>query len=414
MAEKKKNFLEEIEDLCKKYDYLEKDQDIMIPTGLIPLDYANGKRIKVYDDDENIIFEYDTIGIQLGTVLGSTGESSTGKSAMLYAAAGSILGMFPEAECHNIDAENSFDKERFMKLTQLSPNSIKHRLTIHKKNATEDVADIIVNIAKEKLSDIVANTIKTDKVDMFGNEIEILQPTVVIVDSWSVLQPKDHLLKAFETGSKQEYSNNMHAATRAKINNAVVKLLNRLALIANINIFLIHHTQDTVQTGFVQKAAQNMHMGGEKKIGGGKSSIYLSANLFENGNHGKITKDGKGRWNYGIDGFVVGAKLAKSRTNATGSVSQIVFDYEIGGFNRVLTLFHYAATNDILKGSGQKYYFESHPEYTFSKKTFQKEAKKNPKLLSIMFDACKDSLAGMLSNTQGEDNSEGILEAFMF
>lgn len=416
MAEKKKkSFLDELEELCEKYNYLEEDKDVMIPTGLLSLDYGNGKRIKAYDENNNIVDQFDQIGVVMGAVNGVTGESSTGKSAVVYSAAGSIVGGYKGADCHVFDAENSFDKERFKTLTSLSATTLKKHLKIHKTNVVETVAEEIIKIAKAKLENINDNTIETDYRNMFGEKISMLKPDVAIVDSWSVLQPRDHIEKALLDGTKQEFTNNMQAATRAKTNNAIVKLLNRLAMIANITIFLIHHTQETIQAGFISKAAQNMHLGGSKSMGGGKSSVYLSSVLLETSNLGKIYKD-KQSPNYGVDGFIVGMKVAKSRTNSTGKVLPAVFDYKYGGFNRLLTLFHFACINNIPKGSAQKMYFESCPDIQFSKKTFETVTRKNPVLINVLFDECKEALTSLLSNIDNKevDDDIDILSSFMF
>jgi len=407
-AKKGPNFLDELEKTVKKYQYLSEDKDIMLTTGLLTLDYGNGKRIKVYDDDNNIIDEYDELGVAMGSVNGFTGESSTGKSALAYICAGSIMATYDQSDVHIIDVEDSFDKERFKNLTNLSASTLKKRMNILKTDVVEEMADYIVKLVKEKLTRVTELTIDSGKRNMFNEPIQFLTPTVIIIDSWSKLTTRSQLVKAFDESSKQEYENNMQGATRAKTLNAIIKLMSKLATIANVTFLVVHHTTDVIQAGFISKAAQNMHMGGGKHITGGKQSIYLSNNLIETGNMGKLIANGSRSPNYGVDGFLVGMKVAKSRTNSTGKILEAVFDYRLGGFNRLLTLFHYAAKNEIIQGGGQKYYFESYPEVTFSKKNFEKVARKNPKLVSVLFDECKNSLSSLLSNTSNFDIDDEI------
>ena len=76
---------------------------ISYKTGIAPLDYYLGYKVQVYNDDNEIIDEYPSIGIPAGSYCCFIGKPSTGKTTTACQIAANIVRPFPNGTVIHYD-----------------------------------------------------------------------------------------------------------------------------------------------------------------------------------------------------------------------------------------------------------------------------------------------------------------------
>ena len=372
------------------------DMNITTPvaysTGFMPLDYLNGQRIQVFDDEDNIIEEYDSVGFVEGTMI------------TIIAVAGDMASRFEGSFVEHEDIEQASHINRVRNITYKSPGWIRNHYAIYQDTHTENIVDRIIDHAKMKLNNRKVFEYDTGLKDIYGNEMKRLKPTSVIIDSLAMMRSEE--VSFSDDGKNKEdieqAAGNMFAARVAKFNSEMFKQLLPYCKKANIILFVINQINRKINTGFVPTPRDLTGLGENESIGGGRASLYLANNVLRFKNKGQLKPDK----DYGINGHIVDAVFYKSRTNASNVPCELIFDKQ-NGFSPVLTLLHFGIQNDLIKKRGNKYMLPGHEDDLFSKKNFCEVAAKNPRMLNTLYDLCLPYMQKDISidpETKSEDD----------
>lgn len=212
-------------------------------TGFDILDYRNGRI-------ENNKIE---IGFDAGKIVTFLGKSGSGKTTLAIQSAINIVEQFDESFVVHMDYERATNVARIQSLSGWDNETMKKKyMLLNSSLSAESLYSLVKGIAKTKLTPENYDKIKigTSKVDNFGKEVFVLPPTIVIVDSWALLTPKD-------INDESELSGSMSATSIAKTNNAIIKRLIGPLEQANIMLFIINHiTQKIDISAFSKTQAQ--------------------------------------------------------------------------------------------------------------------------------------------------------------
>lgn len=204
----------------KKANDLEITTPVAYPSGFMPLDYLNGQRIQVFDKNDNIIEEYDSVGFVDGTFTTVVADSGLGKTTLTEQIAVNICSQFEDSFIVHEDIEQASHINRLYNITYKSPRWIYQHYSIYQDTHSETVVDRFIDHAKMKLNNRKVFEYDTGLKDMFGNPIIRLIPTVVIIDSLAVMRSEDGSLsdpadlKSKNRDDIDKASGNMAAARR--------------------------------------------------------------------------------------------------------------------------------------------------------------------------------------------------------
>lgn len=204
-------------------------------TGMDILDYRNGEMT-----DEGPL-----LGIKGGSIFTIIGKSGTGKSTLAVQIATKIVDNFEHSELYYIDYERGLDIHRLQSLTKWSKEKVMNKaILLNSKVNSESLIKLAKAISMFKNEPAKYNEISIDtgRFDRDGNEIKILPPTVIIVDSIAAMMPKDIL-------EEKEMGGSMAASSIAKTNNAIFKRLTSVLEEGNIILIAINHITEKIEIG---------------------------------------------------------------------------------------------------------------------------------------------------------------------
>lgn len=389
---------------------------IAYPTGYPFIDYANGQTVQVLGKNDEIIEEYDSVGMVGGTMVTVLADSGLGKSTFVQQAAIEIIRPFENSFVIHEDIEQAAHINRIYNVSRMKSSWIKSHYRIYQDAHAETVVTRCIEHAKTKLNNRKEFTYKTGLKDMFGDEIISLVPSVVIIDSLAVMRSADSsLIDETSLGKKAPASkesdldgslkNNMSGARNAKFNSEAFKQLLPWCKKANIILFVINHINKKISTGFVKSARDLIGLGEDEAVSGGRAAVYLANNVLRFKNKGtlKIDKD------YGLNGHIISAEFYKSRTNASQQPVELIFD-KAKGFSKTLSLLHYLFEKDkIVKIKSGLYAIKGFEDIPFSKKNFREVAAQNPQLIVGLYDQTIALARDFISSTAspfGDDDDD--------
>lgn len=375
-----------------------------IPTGFLPLDYANGVRVTAYDEKDKPVSEVDVIGLVGGTKTTVIGISGTGKSALAISMAASGVYQFGDMSgVQHADIESATTMQRPLKILKLAPSMLKKTYTIYRDMAAEDIVDQFKTHCVLKVNNSKDFTYNTGIRDLYNNEIYELYPSAMLIDSFALFKSKE-----VDMGVKkiEDVTNNMQAAQAAKFNKGVLTQMIRYGKKANVSIISVNHINVNVNTGFLPKASQHMYLSQDETMPGGQATLFLANNLLKLKLIKKYPAEKPDKMDYGVPGFLIEGRFLKSRTNAANVPFELVFDHRFGGFSKTLTLLHYAFKNNIVLGSGHGYYFPGNSSRKFKKAEWEDAIRNDKDFLEAMYEACLPSLQSMLSTDYGKNQDE--------
>lgn len=265
------------------------DQRVTTPvaysTGFMPLDYLNGQRVKVYDDNDSLIEEYDSVGFVEGTMITVISDPGLGKTTLSQQIAVEIISQFDDAFINHEDIEQASHINRVFNITGKSPRWIKNHYAIYQDTHTESFISRFMDHAKLKLNNRKQFEYDTGLKDMFGEKIKRLIPTVVILDSLAVMRSEDG---SFGSDGKSKVKddidstggNNMFGAKNAKFNSEMFKQILPFAKKANIILIVINQINRKINTGFISQPRDLVGLGESETLSGGRSSLYLANNVL--------------------------------------------------------------------------------------------------------------------------------------
>ncbi|ALN97833.1 hypothetical protein Bp8pS_154 [Bacillus phage vB_BpuM-BpSp] len=344
-------------------------------TGLDALDYRIGK----YDEGEKVI------GLEGGKIVTVIGKSGVGKTSMVIDIAKNIVDPFKYSNIIHLDYERSTSMSRIRQVTGWSTEKAESKyILLNREIYSDTLFQLIKKTARMKVEKFNELKIDTGKVDNDGNPIFVLPPTVIIVDSWALLTPK-------ELDEKDELSGSMTAAAIAKTNNQIMKRSVSELERGNIMLLVINHINQKIDINPMQKTqAQVNYMKQDESIPGGGSAIYLANTLIKLVASSKLEKDK----DFGIKGFKVNIEILKSRSNEAGSKVETIYSQE-KGYQNTLTSFN--LLKPYLKGNGRAYYYEELPDVKFTQKNFEEKYNSIPELKEVFDKKVDEVLSEYLS-----------------
>lgn len=217
-------------------------------TGIDLLDWKNGKLVQVKNGEP-----YYSVGIEEGTYCMFIGKSGTGKSALAMQIAARIVRDYPNGAVYLDDVEAASSKTRFKALSGWTDDMIEDKF-IHRnlgitaesfyKNLRE-IYDLKMEMADQL-------TVTTDKLDENGEPIQILEPTVYILDSLAVLVPEN-------VAEEDQLSGSMSQTAVAKTNSMIFQRILPLLKKANIILFVINHVNQKIDINPMAKSKAQLN-----------------------------------------------------------------------------------------------------------------------------------------------------------
>jgi len=360
----------------------------MSSTGFDCFDYLNGS-LTITPDGES----YYHKGLDDGKIVTIIGKSGSGKTTFAIQTAYNLIKKYEQGSIFILDFEQSSDRRRIRSLTGMSEEECDRKVLIKKVGiSTETVLDTIVAIKKLKLEHKKDLMIKTGELNPDGTEVEIMTPTVVIVDSIPMMMPREALLD-------EEMSGQMLATQAAKMNSQLFKRIVQPMVEANIICFFINHINQKVSTGPMPTQAQVNYLGQEESLPGGNAPIYLSNTLVKITTSSKLEEDKL----FKIKGYFAKVSLVKSRTAPAGSSITMVFD-QVNGFDNLLSNLQFLKDNGNIAGAGIGMYLQSYPSVKFSFANFREKYNTIPEFKQEFDKAVEENLKELIRNPRRLDD----------
>lgn len=356
-------------DLAKKYKDPSLSQEmsfpVSYPTSILPLDYMNGIRSYITELDRDITYNYDSIGVEEGSIVMLVGKPGCGKTSLAIQAATSIARRYPESIILHEDAEGGTSIPRILSLSGWTTRELIKQYSPRNSGINSDSFFERVNSFCQKkieLAEQYPEELKyfTGIIDYEGKPVYKLVPSFVILDSLAMLGPKGMT-------EEEKLAGNMSAAQVAKLNKQVFVRLAQPLKQANVIMFIVNHLNQNISINpFAPKSAQTNYLSADESIPGGTTPLYLSNNVFKLTPSIKLTADK----DFGINGFIIKNKMIKSRTNRAGQEVSLVYD-QTYGFDRTYTCYQMLKDQKLVHGSGAWFYLEGMPQVKFQQKAFK-------------------------------------------
>lgn len=364
-------------------------------TGFPQLDYYLGYKINVYDDCNNIIDSYPSIGIPGGSIVTFIGKPSTSKTTTAVQVAANIVREFENGFVIHYDLERAQNYSRIQNLAKFSMADLRAGKYIlrQERNTVGDIKSSIVKIWKKKIDNPDIYKYNSGKKNEFGEDIIIYEPTVIILDSIATLSTglnendKKDLVKMEEVGSQTE---------RMRITGEIGRFFNEILPYlreANIILICINQIKDKPQLGFCPEPSEILYLSQNESLPGGKSPQFNASVLL------KFIAVGSAKYELeddGFDGFGVKVMIIKSRGNQAGRFVNLIYD-KLRGIDPIRSSIAFAKELGLTGGNKNSFYFNSHKEEKFSLKNVNQEFRERRHLFKIMFDNIRPVLESKLS-----------------
>lgn len=369
-------------------------------TGIPVLDYYVGYRTNVYDEDDNIIDSYNSLGFSGGTIVTIIGKPSTAKTSSLMKYAANIVRRFDNGFILHWDLERStLNYTRIQALTKFRMSEIKNGKYILRKEklSLDQMKASLYEIYEEKTSNKDKYIYDTGRKNEFGDEIYEYQPTVVILDSIGAITVGangDDLAKMEEVSSQTD---------RMRLTAYISRFFNEIMDVlsgANIMLFCVNQLKTASATNsFLHRAADMPYLSPDETMPGGKGPTYAYSILMKHimPGSGKLTLEDDG-----IEGNIMTVQIVKSRQSAAGRTFDLVYDKN-KGISMLRTCIEYAKSNGLLGGNRAGYYFIDNKDHKFALKTCEEDFKNDPELYKIMHDTIIPKLETNLTDIRPDD-----------
>lgn len=342
----------------KKHIFASNDTFVSYPTGILPLDYANGFWLDVLDNDGSVK-KVPIIGVMGGSFISIIGSTGTGKSTLADQIGYGIMKDFPDGMLFHIDAELTNLKQRMVRIMGCDPDDERIRL---KKEMIyiEDVLTMFSGICAEK--EAGGDLYKYDVVDRTysGKPFKAYVPTVFIIDSLPAFNCREF--------NVEDGGTNMDAARGAKdITRFFVNCLGRMQHY-NITIITINHIKPKVVADRFNAPPAGLQMlKPAEMVSRGYAPQFYSQNYFR---CNSLKSDMYKFDDVGFNGFKNTIQIAKTKTSFVGATLDVCFNSDIG-FDPIYTLFEFASSAGLLVGNNPNIRLQGMDEFKFSRKGFR-------------------------------------------
>ena len=384
------------------------------PTGFMPLDYRNGYRVYVYDDNDKVVGQYNNVGIFGGSFNTVIGKSGSAKTTLTVQMAANIARYCMDrfripCDIHHIDAERASNITRIKNVIQLPIQAMK---AIYKLNDRityiEDIYDYITDICAMKAANRELFYVNSGFRDEFQNEIWMYVPSIIIIDSLPSIATRDGA-KLKKSGKKDEDVEVLEDLQTGTYANRVAKAISRfykqtLPLVKEFNliVFAINHINKKIEIGGMPTQPQTMYLKMDESLPCGFAPIYYAHNIFKIVTRGKLTMEKDF-----VDGFVGSIELLKSRSNKAGKSCELIYD-QASGFDIVLSLVHYLKSIDMIGGRNPYCYIKGFEDQKFDMRKVREHCAENPALLQTIRTVASVSMEDILSGNRAVDTAPSV------
>lgn len=399
-----KNFLiEALRETGGKKNLFENNASVIsYKTGFPVLDYYLGYRVNVFDEKTNeLTSSYPCIGITAGSYIEFIGKPSTSKTTTAVQVAANIVRKFDNGSVIHFDLEQAMNYTRIQTLTKFTISELNDGKYIlrQEKNTLEDMKETIIKLSMEKENNKELYRYKTGKVNEFGEEIELYEPTVIILDSIASItnglnmNVKKDVEKMQEIGTQTD---------RMRLTGEIGRFFNEiLPYLRTYNIILIaiNQIKTNPNMGVVKSPAEILYLSQDEALPGGKTPQFLAHILI------KFVAVGGEKYTYdehGFDGFGVKLNIVKSRTNQAGQTFPLIYD-KVRGMDSLRSSVHYAKEIGILGGNKNGYYLNGDKEHKFTLKDMHKDFRENRELYKVLYGNIIPVLENRLSTISPEE-----------
>lgn len=374
---------------------------ISYSTGFPVLDYYLGYTVNVCDNDGHFVESYPNLGITAGSYVLFIGAPSTSKTATAVKIAANIVRPFNNGFIIHFDLEQALNYSRIQALTKLPMNEMRDGKYILRQERTtlEDMKATIMRIYQEKMENPAKYKYKTGKLNEFNQEIEIYEPTVVILDSIA------SITMALDDGSSKsvEKLEEIQSQTdRMRLTGEIGRFFTELLpylRTANIILIAINQIKDNPQVSFIKTPSLVLGLKSDERCPGGRGPLYLAHILLRFNAVGSEKYDDA---DDGFSGFKVRTDIIKSRVSAALKSVNLIYDKN-SGIDMVRSTVDYAKDMGLIGGNKNGYYFNKYKDEKFTLKNMPQDFRNNPKLYKIMHDEVIPLLEKNLSGIRPEE-----------
>ena len=355
---------------------------ISYKTGIPPLDYYLGYKVNVYNKDDELIDSYPEIGIPAGSMVTFIGKPSTSKTSTAVTIAANIVRNFDNGLVIHFDLEQSMNMTRIATLARMKMSEIANKYILRQERTTlEDMKSTIISLYMEKTRNPETYKYKTGKLNEFGEEIEIFEPTVIIIDSIATItmglneNDKKELAKLEEIGTQTD---------RMRLTGEIGRFFNEILpylRTANIILLSINQIKTNPNMGIVKSPAEILYLAQDEALPGGKAPQFNASILIKFVAIGseKCTLEDNG-----FDGFGTRAMIIKCRSNQAGQSVDLVYDKK-RGVDAMRTTLAYAKQMGLLGGNKNSTYFVDSKDVKWSMVHLHEEIRERPELIKHIF-----------------------------
>ena len=231
-------------------------------TGFPVLDYYLGYLVNVFNDKNELVDQYPSLGVAGGCYLTAIGKPSTGKTTAMAQIAANIVRPFKNGAVIHFDLEQAENYSRIQNITKFKMIDMMNGKYIlrQEQNSISDIKRAIIRIYKEKMSDPDSYKYNTGKKNEFGEDIVIFEPTVVIIDSIATLSTEINENNKKEYEKMEEVSSQPDRMRLAgEISRFFTELLPYLRA-ANIIVLTINQIKTKAGIGIMPSPAEILYL----------------------------------------------------------------------------------------------------------------------------------------------------------
>lgn len=356
-----------------------------LKTGFHLFDYYFGSVINIHNELGEIVKQEARVGQAAGTFNMIIGNTGSGKTTLAVQIAGNIIRQYNYANVIHFDCEQRIDISRAETISQLPAHFFEegpNQRYVIRSGAVDlgIMQETIVKLYASKMKLRKELTVESGYMDEFGKPVNILQPTIIIIDSiTSVLAETFSPDNAKDAADAERLRSNTEGARDAKSLKGFFKDVLPLCKEANIIIYAINHISTNMSmNAFVPVAKQQNFLKQDESIPGGKVLLYYPFNIIK-----LIAKpaDDFTEESDGFSGHVVMVEPIKSSSNQSGNNSkgisfELIFSFK-HGFDSLRSILHYGREHGILEGNKNRMKFKDE-DFTFSLKDINREKEEKP------------------------------------
>lgn len=386
----------------KADDYFSANASVIsYSTGFPVLDYYLGYKVNVCDENGNFKESYPSLGITAGSYVLFIGKPSTSKTATAVKIAANIVRKFDNGTIIHFDLEQAMNYSRVQALTRLPMNEIRDGKYIlrQEKCTLEDMKATIMRLYHEKVNNPDIYKYKTGKLNEFGEEIEIFEPSVIILDSIATITMALDGGDAKTLDKLEEISSQ---TDRMRLTAEIGRFFNEVMAYlreANITLIAINQIKTNPQMGIVKSPAEILGLKQDETLPGGATPKFLAHVLL------KFVAVGGEKYSEedeGFSGFKVRVEIIKSRVSAALKSVDLIYDKN-SGVDMVRSTVCYAKDMGLVGGNKNGYYFINNKDEKFTLMNMPQDFRENPKLYKIMKDTVIPVLETNLSGLRPEE-----------